>query len=251
MKRRLPSKRASILLLAALAVLITGWMSWKPLLLRHRIARARSALEARDAGSALQWLQANERLEPNHAETHFWLARANRRLGQFGKVRDHLERAWKLGYAVEMLKREQWLALAQSGRLDKAEPHLAGLLQDPRDDGREICEAYVAGYLLNYRFAPAFRLLDAWQKDFPEDAYPDLIRGRIYEGQLHAKKAIAAYRQALQLDENLKEAWLRLAKLLTSQQQHEEAVAHFDVPRLLDGFRRDDSTAYRFESPSF
>lgn len=246
MKRRLPSRRAIILLAAVLAVMIAGLFTWKPLLLRHRISRARAALERRDAEVALENLQANQRLEPEHAETHFWLARAYRRLGRFGKVREHLERAWKLGHPVEVLKREQWLALAQSGQIQRAEPHLSELLRDPREDGRDICEAYVAGYLLNYRHTRALQLLDAWQKDYPDDAYPWYVQGKLYEGLRNTNKAIECYRRALKLDDKQVSARLRLATLLMSSHQHDEAGRHFetclenapDDPEVLTGWGR-------------
>ena len=227
MKRRLLSKRALVCLLVVVVVVIAGVIGWKPLLIRYRLGQAREALEARDAESALKWLQANERLVPDHAETHFWLARTYRRLGRFEEVRNHIERAWKLGYSMEMLKREQWLALAQSGQLQQAERHLGELLKDPRNDGREICEAFVAGYLLNYRFQPAFRILEAWQKDYPQDPYPYMIRGKIWEARDAPKKAIENYRKVLKLDSTQRKARLRLANLLVQMHRHEKAAEHY------------------------
>ena len=58
-----------------------------------------------------------------------------------------------------MLKREELLTLAQTGQLSKAEPHLPKLLIDAREDGPEICEAFVRGYLDTFRLDRAFELL--------------------------------------------------------------------------------------------
>ncbi len=244
MKKIRLSKRAIIGLFVVAGLLITGGISWNPLIIRYRLSKAKTALEARDAKKALVWLHANERIAPGHAENHFWLARAYRRLGRFKEVREHLESSLKQGYSKEMIKREQWLAFAQNGQLKEAEPHLAELLRDPKGDGREICEAFVSGYLLHNRNGRALQILNAWQKDFPQDAYPYFIRGKIWEGAGNNKKAIVNFRQALDRDSTLDEARLRVAMLLMGQHQYEEAGNLFqqclkndsDNPDILTGW---------------
>ncbi|MEO1997613.1 MAG: tetratricopeptide repeat protein, partial [Planctomycetaceae bacterium] len=113
------SKRL-FLIVAAAAIGCGVIYAWKPVWIGYRIDRARQALDARDADSAVTWLTANVHLDPQDADTRFWLARAYRRLGRFDDVRQQIERAWKLGYPVEALQREQWLALAQSGQFREA-----------------------------------------------------------------------------------------------------------------------------------
>lgn len=211
-------------MLAALVVVgVSGAATWKPLLVRYRLGKAQDALEMRDAESALELLKANKLLAPKDAATYFWIARSYRRLGEFDKVRENIQRAWTLGYPIEILKREEWLAMAQAGQLQEAESHLPELLKDPRDDGREICEAYVAGYLLNYSYDQALQILDAWKSDFPQDPHPYVIFGKIHEGNRNSKLAAENYRKALEIDEKQTPARIRLADLLVDLHQHEEA----------------------------
>ena len=222
------SKRSFLLVLLA-GVVIAGIAGWKPITIRYGISQARQALDGRDTATALEWLTTNVRLAPDNAETRFWLARTYRRMGRLNDTREQIERAWKLGYPVESLEREQWLTLAQSGQLQEAEKHLPDLLTAPGDDGREICEAYVTGYLLNYRLRRVFQLLDAWRRDYPEDPQPYVIQGKVYESHQNAKKAIENYQRALELDATLTTTRLSLAHLLVEVHQQQQAAQQFQL----------------------
>jgi len=222
------SKRSFLFLLVA-GTVIGGIAGWKPITIRYGIAQARQALDRRDTAIALEWLTTNVRLDPGNPDTRFWLARTYRRMGRLNDARDQITQAWKLGYSVETLEREQWLALAQSGQIQEAEKHLPELLTDPGDDGREICEAYVAGYLLNYRLRRVFQLVDAWRRDYPTDPKPYVIQGRVFESHQNSKKAIENYRRALELDSTLTDTRLSLARLLVEVHQQEEASKQFQL----------------------
>ncbi len=228
MRLRLPQGRKLYRLLALL-VLLGGLAFWgTPLLLvQYRLGKGRSALEARDAESALGYLSQAESLSPDHAETQFLLSRTYRRLGRLDLVRKHLKRAWDLGYDVEKLKREQWLALAQAGQMSQAEPHLKQLLGTPGEDGAEICEAYVNGYFRVFRFAQAFGLLDAWQADYPEDEQPHVFRGEFAKHRGNDADAAKYYQKAISLRPSRSDVRLKLAITLNNLQRYDEAVEHF------------------------
>jgi len=227
-----------VILLAVLAVFA------RPLRQQYRLSMARKCLGAHKLDGALVWLEAARASDPKHAEVHFLLARAYRRQGAFELCRKHIQRAWRLGFPVQRLEREQWLALAQSGQLDEAEPHLDELLADPQGDAQEICEAYVRGYLRVYRFVPALRLLDAWQADFPKDPQPLFWRGRINEHTFGDHKAVVLYRQAVELAPDRTDLRTELASLLSKRREFDEAEEQFrqcakeapDNPDILAGW---------------
>lgn len=207
----------AVILLAVLAVFA------RPLLQQYRLSMARKCLRTYKVNQTLAWLEA---AEAHDAEVQFLMARAHRRQGAFDLCRKHLQKARRLGFPRQRLEREQWLALAQSGQMDEAEPHLDELLADPQGEVPEICDAYVAGYLRVYRFDPASKLLDAWQADFPKDPQPLFWRARICEHDLRENKAVPLYRDALKLAPYRTDVRYQLAWLLTKRHEFEEAERH-------------------------
>jgi tetratricopeptide (TPR) repeat protein len=127
------NKRLVLLVGVALVLIAVGIAAWRPLLRSYRLSQGRLALESRDARLALQYFHAARQLAPEHAETHFQIARAHRQLGQLDRVHESLKTAWRLGYDIASLEREQWLVLAQAGELKDAEPQLIALLSDPKE----------------------------------------------------------------------------------------------------------------------
>lgn len=174
-RRRRTWVRRIVLLCVLVAVVVLG----RPYFAQFPISRAEQAIAAHEPESALTWLDRAEWIAGNRGEIEFLRARAERKLGQLERTREHLQKAFELGFPVERIEREQWLALAQSGQLGEVEKYLSRLLTDPQGDAAEICEAYVSGFVLNHRFAEALAILDAWKADVPDDPYPDLMRAKV------------------------------------------------------------------------
>ena len=216
--------RRRILALAASVLAILMGLTWRPLRVSYDIFHSRNLLKSRQAVEALPVLEAAARRNPEQGQIQFLLARCQRRLGRMDKAREHLAKAWKLRFPQKNLIREEWLALAQSGQMRDADPHLAELLINPGDDGPEICEAYVNGYFLTNRFREAFDLLDVWQEAFPQDSQPYLFRGRYHESRSSPTEAIADYRRGLQRDAKHRDLQLNLARCLVVRHEHDEAA---------------------------
>lgn len=225
---RKPLVAAAVAVAAAAAL----WLGSRWVSVERSISQARTALAEHDAGAAITHLRNAKRYRPDDPEVEFLLARVARRQGRTDDVRTHLERAWKLGYPEETIRREEWLTLAQNGQLREAEPHLPELLTDPGDDAGEICEAYVTGYLRTHRFQRALELLDAWQADAPDDPQPHFLRGAYAEHIKAAGKAISEFEAALSKAPERDDIRLRLASVLTLERRYEEAGDHFRI--LLD-----------------
>lgn len=213
-----------VLLGAAAALLVVVVVfSWRPVLVELNLHRARRALRKQDVEGALVELRSALRLSLDRSETHLLLARTHRRLGNLDRAPAFLRRARKLGADPERAQRETWLLLAQSGRLAEAEPHLATLLMDPRDDGADICQAYVQGYFANLRVSRATELLDAWEKEYPDDARPHFMRAFLLDALAMQKEAVAAYRRGLAMAPDETVMRLRLAEKLIELREFDEA----------------------------
>ena len=214
--------------LAAVIVGLVLVASWSAVVREYRVYRARVASRERHADQVLTWLLPLSSAELDRAGIQFLLARAYRHTGRLGEAARHLERAHALEYPVEELHRERLLALAQSGNLSQAEPALGDLLLRPGDDGAEICEAFVAGYFLNYQMGAGLRLLEAWQRDYPRDPRPHVFRGRYYEHLMAWQDAAREYRRALELESDSVETRRCLGQMLLELNEFADASEQFE-----------------------
>ena len=163
------------------------------------------------------------------SEIHFMTARLERRKGNYRQMSKYLVLAQKAGYDTEMIARERTLASAQSADLDKARPQLSKLLEDPRGDEREICEAYVIGFLQFKLLDPAIQLVRAWQQDFPGDARPHYLEGIIHKSIRDNKKAEQCYLNALKVDPKYYAAAMDIAEVLLELKNTERALQYLKL----------------------
>ncbi len=218
---RKPVRRACIsLVVIALCIASPGLSRTVQSILAER------ALRAQDAEAALGWLNSIPKWN-RVGETHLLYARAHRKQGKFDLVGAHLRTAWEHGVQVELLEREQWLTQARAGQMDEAEPHLRQLLQDPRDDGQEICECYVTGYLLNYQFSRAAPILAAWEAEFPLDPRPHELKGAWLQDSERWSEAVASYEKALELAPGKTRIRSEMAVCLSELHDYDKAKLQF------------------------
>ncbi len=239
-----PSVRRGLTVAAILACTAIAWWQWPSLARAWHVRQARAALRTGDTENAYWHLRRVPPAAREHAEYQFLLGRVHRRRGEMALAGEHLKRALELGFPADRIRREQWLAFAQVGEMREAEPHLGNLLTDAGPDGPEICEAFANGYYRNYQFGRAFRILDAWQKDYPDDPRPWVFRAVFHEHMMNWKDAEAAYREALRRSPDRTDWQLDLARVLVKLHRHDEANALFeqvaaeapDDPELLIGW---------------
>jgi tetratricopeptide (TPR) repeat protein len=237
------SRKAIFLAVAAvlLCLCIVNFDDWR---VSRQLAIARSALQARDPKTAMNALGEAARLSPANGEVHFWMARVYRRQGDLQKVRQSLEKAARYGIALHRIRREEWLAMAQAGQMREAAPHLRELLVDPGDDGPEICEAFVNGYFVTYQLGDAFRILEAWEKDFPQDPQPLVFRAAFSAKTDSWTAAVGYLRQAMALAPQRDDIQRELANGLLNLRETAEAEklfqqllkSHPEDPELLVGW---------------
>ena len=191
-------------------------------------ALARQSLQQRNTTSALRWLDVATALVAEDAETAFLRARAYRKQGQMELAAAALQRAHLLGKPAGYLEREQWLAQAQSGQMREAEPHLAKMLTAPGEDGEEICEAFALGYCRAQRLPQALQILNVWLADWPQRAYPYLLRGRLFLLESNLVTAEADFRRACELEPQNRESVIELATVLKNLNRQTEAIPLFE-----------------------
>ena len=179
----------------------------------------------------------------NKAQINFLTARLERRRGDYDKMNQFLEEAQAAGFDPVMIQRERILAAAQTANLELAESRLPDLLNDPRGDEREICEAYIIGYLQFQQHDAALQLADAWQNDFPEDARPHFLEGVIQKSLFNHKLAEEAYRRALEIDPEYYQAALDIADVLLTLKDTERAIQYLKMAENAPEFRVDSYTA--------
>jgi tetratricopeptide (TPR) repeat protein len=211
-----------------ITLLVTIAVTATPALVQYRLMRGRNELARGNSQAALIQFREAERLQPRRAETHFWLARTNRKLANTDEFGRHLDRARRLGYSSpERLRRESHLLMADMGRIREVEEFLPDMLMSPGEDGTEICDSFARGFGLNLQYDKALTLLSAWEKDHPDDYRPRFRRGQIHasDGQ-DFSKAEVAFRESLKLAPDRPEVHRELGKTLLELRKLDEAEQH-------------------------
>ncbi len=194
--------------------------------------QAQQQLVAREPEKALWWLDLAAMVFGENSKERFLRARAHRKLSHLDLTKSLLIDAFEMGYPRELLERENWLSLAQSGQIRQVESHLVELLTVPLGDTREICEAYVNGFGMNDRFDDALRVLELWLSEYAQDAYPHYLRGRILRVQERNNDASGAFQRALQLNPNYHAAALELGEISFERSQWDEAQRYYAIARM-------------------
>ena len=213
------------LILAALVALV---FLTRPLLVTYHVWQASGALECRDSRRAFSHLEWALELDPEHGESHLYLARLYRRQGRLDQMRSELKLAWELGAPVDRLEREQQLALAQSGRLHELES-VGLLLASSGDDGAEACDAIVKGLLHTYQLGEAQLIIDGWLADYPDDPQPYFHLGTLQASKLRWNDAVQEFQRALKRRPERADIRVHLAEALRELHRYDEAVSHFQL----------------------
>lgn len=228
--RRRPRLRVVAIVLVGAAVAAgPGWWSAR---VAWKLKQGKTAFAQGDFDAALKCFLAAERFDPRHARTQFLLVRTYRRLGNSAAVLERIQKARECGLPAEPFEREWILAQAQAGLLAQAEPSLKNLLTHAGEDGPEICAAFVNGYLMNYQYEKALRILGAWIGDCPRDAEPRLAQGRIAMHWENLREAEKQFRLALEFCPDYHGAASLLAQALIEQKKYDEALALLEARRL-------------------
>ncbi|MEQ9406959.1 MAG: tetratricopeptide repeat protein [Fuerstiella sp.] len=228
-RRRRLARRCAIGLALTAAVLY--WQREKVVGIPVQAAVSRQ-IANRELDDALWWVRLGQTLQPQDPRFLLLRAKIARHQGQMQAVAEALKQAAELGASRSELNRAQWLALAQSGQMRQAEPHLPELLTDRNHDNKEVCEAFVIGFIRSHRTDSALQLLDPWIADAPDDATPRLLRARIHQLLSSPRDAEQDFLAAISIDPDWLDPQLELAELLVERKRFADARGYFQ--KLLD-----------------
>lgn len=214
-----------MIVVAVLGGLWTGW----PALCRRQ---ASSALKLQQPETAVRWLRWADFSGLSKLETALLRCQTARRIGDPQAIRSSLDALETLGASPRRIEREQILALAHSGKMREAAPHMSRLLTDLDGDNRDVSCSYIVGFLRAQRYREAGALIDALMKDDPENPFPWYARGRVFALQQLLPKAEADFREALKLSPEWSEPAIELAELLHESHRQRDAMPLFQ--KLLD-----------------
>ena len=193
------------------------------------IWRVQSLIELRQHPQAQRMLSLANMLSVRRGEVHFQMARIKRRQRDFERMREHLLVAESAGWPVNLLHREQWLALAQTAQYDAMQTHWQELFTHAGSDGPEICKAYVLGAMKRFRIGDARRVLAAWKSDFPQDANAHAVAGWIHGVQMEWSDAQTEYQLALDLDPSDTKSRRGLAEALMQRMLFTKAMEEWST----------------------
>ena len=193
------------------------------------LLHVKSLLQSQQNEAARTWLSYVRAYSVDRVETRILLARVAWRAGLVEEVRQHLVAAKRLGCPDKRIEFEQTLILAYEGRLTDMERVLQRMLLANDDDLQHVCDAFVTGYLRQFRFDEARRLLDVWRQDFPDDSQPWFHEGRICQFEMRPIEASAAFEKALKNGQHRVDIRERLAAVRVQNLEFAEAAKHYDL----------------------
>lgn len=229
-ERRRIRRRFRRLIAPAVVVIASLWLfhsEW-PKLCRNR---AVAAMRMQQAALATTWLERADWFGTDQPETALLQATAARLQGLNARAEEWLFEARRRHATEAAIFREEILMAAQSGRMRVAAPMLAQLLTDPTGDNRDVCVAYITGFLRTQRVDQASVLIDELIKADPESPFPWLARGRIAFMRDATAQAEADFREAMSRSPNWIEPRLRLADVLRATRRYEEAIPLYEQAR--------------------
>jgi tetratricopeptide (TPR) repeat protein len=138
-----------------------------------------------------------------------------------------MHEAEKRGADSLKLQRERILCAAQSGQMSIAGRHLASLLTASDYDNKDVCRAYIAGFLRVQKLNEATQLIESLILDSPDDPWPWIVKGRISLLRSDLSKAESSFREACRRDSANMEAVVFLAEVLKDSRQIDEAIPYF------------------------
>jgi tetratricopeptide (TPR) repeat protein len=188
---------------------------------------ARRAIAERDFSAAHRWNDVADWLSYRDPASALLAARIARSEGAERQMQAELSRARQWGAAPFLVRREEILALAQSGHLDGIEEELRQHLAVAGGDETDISEAYANGLAAQGRFVDALQVFEAWRRDFPDDPRPDHRMGRIQEHQQLYGEAEASYRRSIARNGRFYPSRFSLGRVLMHQRRADAAIEQY------------------------
>jgi tetratricopeptide (TPR) repeat protein len=223
--RRRPLAAAAAALLAI--VLVPPAAVWA--YARHQWRAAREALATDRAQEARDRLTLPLFVWRWDADVHVLAARAARMSGDLPAAEAHLKQALKVaGRATEWVQLEFLLLRVQTGEVDEVAPDLIAVVEKGHPEAPLILSTLAVAYMHNLRYMRADACLTRWIQLDPNSAKAYQYRGWVLERLNRRREAMADYRKALELDQDLVPVRVQVAELLLEDHQPQEALPHLE-----------------------
>ena len=219
-------RRRSLLVAAAVAVAAFGaYRLYAFIATERHVAAARAGLGRGDAAAARPHVEAALKARPDSGEVAFLAARLD---GDHAAARRHLGRAKEVGWSPEDIEVETLLLRAETGEFRDAEPPLRALLDKPDFPDRDHARAVlVPRYIVDYRLADAYRVLQPWVEADPGNVKARLWMAEVARRLEVTQLATESARAAAEAAPDNPETRLRCGQVLLDLHQAGEALPHF------------------------
>lgn len=227
------SRAHRLLRWVGLTLLIGGAIAAHPVWQWHKARlewkEVEEALERRDLARAAFCLDRFLKSHPDNRQARFMAARTARRLGRMSEAERYLEECQNLSGGVAADTRLEWdLIRVQQGDLRDIHLRLRATIGPDHPDSAIVLEALAKGYYACELLSDAREACELWRQREPDQPWPWLWRGRIFERLQYFDKAEEDYRQALSFDPNDRDVCISLGNLLAHKKQPGEAAELFD-----------------------
>ena len=204
--------------------------------------RVRRWLASNEIQAAAQFSQSLSREHNQCAECYFLHAKAARRLGDFRRASEALERASNLKWNPEDIARERVLAMVQTGRIAPLKADLKAIFATDLEpaETEEVYEALALGHLSAFDGPELLQCLDYWQEWNPKATRPRLMRAQFAERLIKHADAAKQYESIVQDHPGCREARLSWGRCLLELNQ--PTAAEVQLRQCFDE-QRDAQTA--------
>jgi tetratricopeptide (TPR) repeat protein len=209
-----------------LLLLLIGWRLWE----RRQFAEARTALEEDRFEDARRHLAWSLRFWPSDAEVYLFAARLERSANNLPAAAAFLDECEKLRGPSSATQLERDLLHAETGELAEAEANLRSVAHEGPETNL-ILEVLARLAMRERRLGKAQDALEQWLQRDPDSARAWYWLGWVHRQRGFREEALAAYRQALELQPNRWRAALDLANLYMELKRFALAEPYLDQLR--------------------
>lgn len=227
-----PKISIAIAVIATVVIIYQGFQVYQWWTVEALLDQAQQQIKQAQYLKATSTLAQAARIDQDNKEVHYLLAVANRRAGKTSAFQTHLEKAKTLGFDIEKIRRQEMLAVTQSGRLKQTEAAMKSLFEGstpiPDDEAEEIYDALVKGYMASYRIQDAWKMIEGWLTWMPDSVEARMWRGDINQRMGNLMPAIQEYTEVLKIVPDQYEAAMRVGALLMDTNAPDKAREFFE-----------------------
>jgi tetratricopeptide (TPR) repeat protein len=241
-------RRALLLIVVLLPVIgLGGYVGGRAVWAEHLLRAAAHESEKGDFAAAEAYLRRCVELRPAGVATHFALARAARRAGDYRQAEQSLDTCQRLQGQSDALTLERGLLRAQQGDVTpEREAWLMGTVGPDHPDRPQVLEALARGAIQASNWPKAMTCLNELLERRPASYPGRLLRGHVWEELDQQDEALEDYQRAVEINPEPPEARLGLARSLYQAGRVREAAGHYrhvarsrpDDPDVLLGLAR-------------